>query len=147
MNAAPKFDYVCGFLFDDARKHVALIRKNRPEWQRGLLNGIGGKIETGEGALAAMRREFFEETGAQVFGWRCFCILTRASDWRVHFYVAFGDLLDLRDQTDEQVLITPLSHLQWARVVPGLRWQIALALEDTVSVEAEDTTPPVKAVA
>jgi hypothetical protein len=37
-------EYVVGFAFDtDGR--VALIRKNRPEWQAGRLNGIGGHVE------------------------------------------------------------------------------------------------------
>jgi len=40
-----KTKYVCGFLFDMAFKHVALINKVRPDWQKGKLNGIGGKVE------------------------------------------------------------------------------------------------------
>lgn len=36
-----KTKYVVGFAFDLTLTMVALIRKNRPEWQMGLLNGIG----------------------------------------------------------------------------------------------------------
>lgn len=57
--------YVCGFAFtEDGR--VLLIRKARPDWQAGLLNGIGGKVEKGETPTGAMMREFEEETDARV---------------------------------------------------------------------------------
>ena len=35
--------YVVGFMFSPDKQFVALIRKNRPEWQAGKLNGIAGK--------------------------------------------------------------------------------------------------------
>jgi 8-oxo-dGTP diphosphatase len=42
--------YVLGFLFDPSQKDVVLIKKLKPEWQKGKLNGVGGKIEEGESA-------------------------------------------------------------------------------------------------
>lgn len=62
---------VCGFLFSPDGQRVALIRKARPEWCAGRYNGVGGKVEAGETPLAAMVREFREETG----------IATAESDW------------------------------------------------------------------
>lgn len=57
---------VCGFMFDKRTQElVALIRKKRPDWQAGKVNGVGGKIERGEKAHAAMVREFQEETGVK----------------------------------------------------------------------------------
>lgn len=53
--------YVLGFMFDD--KYILLIKKNRPEWQKDKLNGIGGHIKEGESSIKAMVREFAEETG------------------------------------------------------------------------------------
>ena len=64
-----------GFLFRNSGTEVALVRKLKPEWQRGLLNGIGGKIEPGEDSREAMVREFEEETGARVDAWRSFAWL------------------------------------------------------------------------
>jgi hypothetical protein len=38
--------YVAGLAFSEDGTRVALIRKNRPLWQIGFLNAIGGHIET-----------------------------------------------------------------------------------------------------
>lgn len=63
------FRYVVGFAYtDDGR--CLLLRKNRPKWQEGLLNGIGGKIEDGESPEEAMGRESMEEVGLDL-DWRC----------------------------------------------------------------------------
>ena len=37
-------EYVCGLLFSVDRTRVLLIRKRRPAWQAGRLNGVGGKV-------------------------------------------------------------------------------------------------------
>lgn len=56
--------YVLGFLFTGGdRGGVGLIRKTKPDWQKGKLNGIGGKVKANEPTRHAMQREFYEETG------------------------------------------------------------------------------------
>ena len=55
---------VVGFAFKGDQ--VVLIRKSRPEWQAGKLNGIGGKVEYFESPSDAMHRECLEETGVPV---------------------------------------------------------------------------------
>ena len=62
---------VVGFAFSEDCKWVLLVKKIRPEWQRGFWNGVGGAIETDESEYEAMVREFSEETG----------LITRAYDW------------------------------------------------------------------
>lgn len=56
--------YVVAFIFDYGN-NVWLIRKQKPEWQKGCLNGIGGKIEEEELPTQAMYRELWEETGVE----------------------------------------------------------------------------------
>lgn len=60
-----KKEYVLAVAFSADKRKILLIRKLTPEWQRGLLNGPGGKIEMGETPLQAMIREFKEETGVE----------------------------------------------------------------------------------
>src|SRR5438132_12681590 len=88
--------YVCGFLFSPDRAEVLLIRKRRPPWQAGKLNGVGGKIEpTDASPLAAMRREFREEASLDIAEWQEILTLT-APDWHTHFYRAFGGVAAAR---------------------------------------------------
>ena len=55
--------YVVGFLFDRDFERLILIHKNRPQWQVGLWNGVGGKVDPGESYFDAMWREANEEIG------------------------------------------------------------------------------------
>lgn len=64
--------YVVGFIFNWQLNKVLLIEKDRPEWQKGLLNGIGGKVEDidecygdNDKFKTAMRRESIEECGIE----------------------------------------------------------------------------------
>ena len=130
--------YVAGLLFSEDGRRVALIRKARPEWQRGRLNGIGGHVEPGETDAAAMVREFREETGATV-DWTRFCTL-RGRDWTVEWFKARGDV-QLRDQTDEHVAWFCLPDVLTgeASVIPNVRWLIMLALDkDNVQAVVDD---------
>lgn len=75
--------YVAGFVFRDDK--VLLVRKNRPHWQAGYLNGIGGEIQHGELSYNAMLREYKEETGRELAGWNLFCI-EEGPGYEVYFY-------------------------------------------------------------
>lgn len=68
---------VAGFFFHSGL--VLLVRKNKPDWQAGLWNAVGGKAEPDETPVEAMVREFHEEVGVQ----------TLPGDWR-HFATEFG---------------------------------------------------------
>ena len=103
-------DYVCGFLFTPDRTRVLLIRKRRPPWQAGRLNGVGGKVEPGETVEAAMRREFREEAAVDVADWLRGVVLTGAH-WRGHFFRAFGDVAVARARTDEQLEVYPTADI------------------------------------
>jgi 8-oxo-dGTP diphosphatase len=127
--------YSCGFLFSADRRRVLLIRKRRPAWQAGKLNGLGGKIEPGETPLDCMRREFFEEAGVDIAGWQEVLTLSGGDDagsgvaWRGHFFRAFGDLDAPRAITDEQLERHDVLALP-PDVIPNLRWMIPLMLDD-----------------
>ena len=124
-------NYVAGFLFNDSKTHVALIKKERPEWQRGLLNGVGGKVEpTDDSPLVSIQREFFEEVGVMYQYWRYFMIL-QGTGWKVFFFKAFNSaaLNKVRPCTDEKPEIIKVSELHKFPVIPNLHWIIPMALE------------------
>ena len=100
-------EYALGFCFSSDKKIVVVICKHRPEWQKGNYNGIGGHIEEGETPVAAMVREFEEETG----------VTTRQDDWfyfaklngaafAVHCFACFDDAFwtKVETKTDEEVI-------------------------------------------
>lgn len=47
----------------ETHNKVLLVEKQKPEWQKGLFNLVGGKIEAGEGPIDAAIRELHEESG------------------------------------------------------------------------------------
>lgn len=119
--------YVNGFYSDGQR--VALVRKSKPDWQRGRLNGIGGKIEASESPLAAMVREFEEETGCRTNPeqWR-HTVLLRGADFTVYFFAATGPSFVAVGLPDE-----PIEWHHWMQLpptaIPNLRWLIPLSFD------------------
>lgn len=134
-------NYVAGFAVDRDQGLVALIRKSHPEWQAGMLNGVGGHVDAGEHVKDAMRREFLEEAGVHVDEWRLVLELS-GRDWRVYFFIAdvSSEVLDqLTGQPDEPIEIHPLDALADLPVIPNLRWIIPLCLdEDEIEARAAE---------
>lgn len=123
--------YVLGFCFGTDGK-AALIRKNRPAWQAGLLNGIGGKVEPGESALEAMEREFREECSLRVGAgqWRLAGTMREEGVFEICVYAARSDLDGICSATDEQVELHSAQDLRasgWSGCVGNLEWLMALA--------------------
>ena len=131
--------YVVGFLFSDDRRWVTLIRKNRPDWQAGKYNGVGGKVEVGEAVNDAMVREFYEETGVKTkwTDWNEFALL-RGDYGAVYVFKATSTkyLSFVKTQTDEEIMNILVKHILDADepypVVPNLPVLIRLALMDAV---------------
>jgi len=133
--------YVVGFYFDsldNETKRIVLIKKTHPEWQKGLLNGIGGEIEKNETPINAMIREFREETGYFQYDWELFCkYITKNGDW-IYFFKTFGLAVNkLKTVTDEEVEIYDISELNMEtknngilnQTINNLKWLIPLALD------------------
>ncbi len=125
--------YVVGFVFDTFGR-TALIQKNRPEWQAGRLNGIGGHVEEDEGIWDAMEREFFEETGVRLKDWELFAYMYFPGA-RIDFFRILDldpKTMDLiRTVTDEEVIVRDagyvLRHPKFYDLIPNLTWLIPLA--------------------
>lgn len=130
MIANKRMKYVVGFIFSMNMHSVILIKKNKPEWQRGKLNGIGGKIELGESSIDAMVRECKEETGLNIAAnaWTRFAHFT--SDLaNIDFYFVRSDALyDAKTMETEEIIIFRVLGLSMLNTIPNLQWLIPLAV-------------------
>jgi len=128
--------YVVGFAFDKNRQRVALILKGRPEWQRGRLNGIGGKVEPGEAFIDAMVREFREESGYHTVPADWQHIHTMESDNSViQVYRTDLDSLDrLQSMTDEDIYTIDVEDFNtlYKKGVPNIIWLVHYARRENV---------------
>jgi 8-oxo-dGTP pyrophosphatase MutT (NUDIX family) len=114
--------YVLGFAIIPT-KGIVLIRKNRPEWQAGKLNGVGGKIEPGELPEAAMAREFLEETGFNTMqsDWRI-CGQCIGSNFTIDVFVAvLPDDAVVKTMTDEEIVLRGAYYLSGEDVLPHVQ--------------------------
>lgn len=76
--------YVLGFVFTPNLTRVLLLLKNRPEWQRGRWNGVGGHVEARESFDDAMDREGKEEIGFTLV-WQRFAVLEGINNDGIEF--------------------------------------------------------------
>ena len=105
MSTESKKQYVLGFIFNYAGD-ILLIEKKRPEWQAGLLNGVGGKIEPFELPKAAMSRETKEETELNIPEdyWRFVCLI-EGEDYQTHVFTCIYDTRSVITTTDENIFV------------------------------------------
>lgn len=121
---------VVGFLFDTQRKHVVLIRKAKPKWQKGKLNGIGGKVKRGEQFFQAMEREFWEETAILFKKWELYGIISNSAV-EVRVYKGFrATFRGLTSKTKEAVGVYPTLGLLDQEMVYNVFWLVFAALDN-----------------
>jgi 8-oxo-dGTP diphosphatase len=123
--------YVAGFAFSPGGEKVVLVRKLRPQWQRGRLNAIGGKIEPGELPEQAMAREFAEETGVEIDldRWQL-CVHLMGNDYEVYFFRAdIDNPTACRSAEDEEIVIVDTFPIS-TTTIPNLHWLIPLCLDN-----------------
>lgn len=128
-----------GFIFNKDLTEVLLITKNRPEWQKGAINGLGGKCEKGESMLDCVAREVWEESGLKIvtedykyvgeLHW---------TEWEVAVFAAMysGNKNDAKTLTDEPVVWYRVDNLP-KKCKTNLTWLIPLSIEVLTS-----STPP-----
>jgi 8-oxo-dGTP diphosphatase len=129
-----KYLTVGGLLFNPDRTHVVLIKKNRPDYMKGLWNVVGGHVKEGESSIAAMSREFKEETTVHLANsWTLFAQLHKGRGAMIDFFTAESSWIDkCCTVTDEEVAIFKVTSLPDNRM-RNLSVLIALALDTTLS--------------
>jgi 8-oxo-dGTP pyrophosphatase MutT (NUDIX family) len=124
---AERTRYACGFLFSGDT--VLLIEKQRPAWQRGFWNGVGGHIEPGETPLEAMRRECREETGVDVAEWEPFATIVGERFEVTFFRATLPWPVGVTQTTDERPDWWFVDELP--ATLPNLTWLIPMARHET----------------
>jgi len=123
--------FTVGLIFDSTLCEVALMEKTHPDWQKGKLNGIGGRVEDDETAIECVLREVEEEAG----------LASEPADW-LHFATIFeggskidfftlrhrGDKSEVKTMTDEKVSWYTVRDIP-QNLVAGIGWLVPLALE------------------
>ncbi len=130
---------VLGFLFSEKETRVALIQKQKPEWQKGYLNGIGGKVETQEEPYKAMTREFQEETGLLFKEWK-HCLIFTCDGGTVYVFKGHTSIHNLdaidchRSEGGEIVEVCKVSNIKDnfldALPLDNLLWMIPILLDN-----------------
>ena len=131
-------EYVCGFMFNQGLSKVALIRKNRPAFQKGKLNGVGGSLETADFSIwSCMAREFNEEAGVETDpnSWSYYATINGVNDdgekFKVYFFACKGDLTKLKTTSDEEITIVDVNTIHALRtdLVDNTSWLVGGAVD------------------
>jgi len=138
----PDVQYALGFYFNPEGTKVVLIEKLKPKWQKGKLNGVGGKLEGNEiptsmrpfteTYLACMVREFKEETGIETKpeDWENFATY-HGEGWYMYIFKAFGDVSKAKTMEAEEVRVVDVNNLP-ENVINNLRFLIPMALQEDI---------------
>ena len=135
--------YVLGFVFDEVYKRVLLIKKLRPDWQKGNLNGIGGKVEEKETPFEAMIRECQEETSVltKKEDWSVYCLMDGRScpdgDWIIHCFYGIAQQMGIPTyefkQNEEEFVdwhyLDRINSVNTPNLLGNIPWLVTLALD------------------
>ena len=121
--------FTLGFIFDTSLQNVLLIHKERPTWQKGKVNGIGGKYEKEEDSVCCISREVQEETTLTIAPdkWTHVGVIKQGiGDVDVLTTMYSGDAKDAKSTDEEIVRWYGLNQLP-ENIVNNLEWLILLA--------------------
>jgi 8-oxo-dGTP diphosphatase len=130
--------FTVGFVFDQNLKNVLLMHKDRPDWQAGKVNGIGGKFDVGEESLDCMMREAKEESDLDTDKDKWVFLGNMYTDMvhlDVYAYV-HDDLSRAKTMTSEEVEIFSVANLP-SNMLSNLRWLIPMAVDKIENQEFE----------
>lgn len=132
-----------GFIYTPDFQQVLLIEKEKPEFHKGKLNGLGGKNEPNETALACITREVKEESGLFIAETEWLAIGTLSWDvWYVEVFAAvYKNKKTAVSPDSDKVAWYPTQKLP-SNVLTNLPWLIPLGKDALTN----DSPPFVKTV-
>ena len=120
--------FVVGFAYNLKSDKVLLIEKNKPEWQKGCLNGVGGKIEEYETPLKAMSRECREETGLDLKWLEKGIMRGLNTDGKKFicfiFYSYSDDIFKYQRMEDEEIHVIDVTQITYKKIIPNILFLI-----------------------
>ena len=115
---------VVGIITDN--KEILLLKKNNPDWQKGLYNGIGGKVELNTTPLETIIKKCQEELGANISNWiELDSEITSSGIEIVYFLTTLNEneIKKLQSQTDERAELFSINNLP-TNILQDLKIQI-----------------------
>ncbi len=115
---------VVGIITDN--KEILLLRKNNPDWQKGLYNGIGGKVELNTTPLETIIKKCQEELGVNISNWIELDSEISSSGIEIVYFLTTlneGEIKKLQSQTDERVELFSINNLP-TNILQDLKIQI-----------------------
>lgn len=119
--------FVLGFVFNKDGTKVLLVQKERPKWQAGLWNGIGGKIEGAEFPKVAMMRECYEETGCSYTWDHVLTFVCPGGTVFVYRAFSTGNVIAYSQMEDEFLDVYSIDNLP-SMIINNLKWMIPVCL-------------------
>lgn len=95
---------VVGYIFSNDMQKVVLIEKDKPDWQAGKWNGVGGKMNDVDGGFPShtMSRECLEETGVSIAPEDWIEVqIERFPNYTLHVFYTVGDYAVKKNEDEE----------------------------------------------
>ncbi|MGJ0355084.1 NUDIX domain-containing protein [Aliarcobacter cryaerophilus] len=115
---------VVGIITDN--KEILLLKKNNPDWQKGLYNGIGGKVELNTTPLEIIIKKCQEELGVNISNWIELDSEISSSGIEIVYFLTTlneGEIKKLQCQTDERAELFSINNLP-TNILQDLKIQI-----------------------
>ena len=115
---------VVGIITDN--EEILLLKKNNPDWQKGLYNGIGGKVELNTTPLETIIKKCQEELGVNISNWIELDSEISSSGVEIVYFLTTlneGEIKKLQSQTDERAELFSINNLP-TNILQDLKIQI-----------------------
>ena len=101
-------------IITDNEEILLLLKKNNPDWQKGLYNGIGGKVELNTTPLETIIKKCQEELGVNISNWIELDSEISSSGIEIVYFLTTlneGEIKKLQSQTDERAELFSINNL------------------------------------
>lgn len=115
---------VVGIITDN--EEILLLKKNNPDWQKGLYNGIGGKVELNTTPLETIIKKCQEELGVNISNWIELDSEISSSGIEIVYFLNTlneCEIKKLQSQTDERAELFSINNLP-TNILQDLKIQI-----------------------